>query len=131
MNPDIQITFEDLFSTKYELEKDKNWQKRIPEYAAEFQQAVIDVLIHKTIKTAEKYQVNTIMLSGGVAANTELRQQMSTAVNYRLPHSSFEIPHLDYTTDNAAMVAAAGYYKALRKKYTPWAKLSVDCNAKL
>ncbi len=115
----------------YELKKDKNYKKRIPEYCREFQQAAIDVLIKKTLKAAEEYKVKTIMLSGGVSANTELRKQMAEAVKSEIPTAKFKIPDLKYTTDNAAMIAAAGYFKASRKKFTPWQKLKVDCNAEL
>ncbi len=104
------------------------WRKRIPEYCFEFQQAAIDVLIHKTIKAAENYKVKTVMLSGGVAANLELRKQMAEKIKKEITNSNFLIPDLQYTTDNAAMIAAAGYFKALRKKFTPWRKLKADCN---
>ncbi|MBU4347826.1 tRNA (adenosine(37)-N6)-threonylcarbamoyltransferase complex transferase subunit TsaD [Patescibacteria group bacterium] len=103
----------------------------IPEYCHEFQQAVIDVLIHKTVKAAEKYGVKTVMLAGGVAANFELRKQMEKTIRTLIPNSQFLIPALQYTTDNAAMVAVAGYYKALRKEFTPWRKLKVDANLEL
>ncbi len=115
----------------YELKNDKNYKKRIPEYCYEFQQAVIDVLIAKTVKAAKEYKVKTVMLSGGVSANVELRKQMAEAVKSRVPNSKFQIPNLKYTTDNAAMIAAAGYFKAARKKFTPWQKLKVDCDAEL
>jgi N6-L-threonylcarbamoyladenine synthase len=113
------------------------WKKIIPEYCFEFQQAAIDVLIHKTIKAAEKLNAKTIMLSGGVAANLELRKQMKENVECRMSNVEFLIPDLKYTTDNAAMIATAGYFKALRKKFTPplrkqseasWQKLKADCN---
>ena len=112
----------------YAIKKDKNWKKRVPEYCYEFQQAVVDVLIRKTIKAAAEYKVKTIMLSGGVAANIELRKQMAEAVADQAPDMGFLIPELQYTTDNAAMVAAAGYFHALRKDFTPWQKLRADCN---
>src|SRR3989339_1011414 len=115
----------------YELKKDKDWKKRIPEYCREFQQAVADVLVSKTIKAAEKYKAKTVMLSGGVAANTELRQQLKEAVKNKLSKTDFSMPDLKYTTDNAAMVAAAGYFRARRKDFTPWEKLKVDCNLEL
>jgi N6-L-threonylcarbamoyladenine synthase len=115
----------------YELKKDKNWKKRKPEYSSEFQQAVVDVLISKTIKAAKKFGVKNIMLAGGVAANLELRKQMDEKIKNLIPVSIFNIPDLQYTTDNAVMVATAGYYKALRKKFTPWQKLKADCNLKL
>ena len=115
----------------YELQKDKNWKKRISEYCHEFQQAVVDVLIYKTIKAAEQYKVKTVMLSGGVSANKALRLQLEQAVKDKLNYVSFLMPELKYTTDNAAMIATAGYFKAQRKKFTPWQKLKVDSNLEL
>ncbi|NIA18332.1 MAG: tRNA (adenosine(37)-N6)-threonylcarbamoyltransferase complex transferase subunit TsaD [Actinobacteria bacterium] len=115
----------------YELKKNPNYKLQITNYCYEFQQAVIDVLISKTIKAAEEYKIKTIMLSGGVSANIELRKQMTEAIKSQVPNSQFLIPDLKYTTDNAAMIAAAGYYKARDKKFTPWRKLKVDCNAEL
>ncbi|MFH0891764.1 MAG: tRNA (adenosine(37)-N6)-threonylcarbamoyltransferase complex transferase subunit TsaD [Candidatus Falkowbacteria bacterium] len=114
----------------YDLKKDKNWEKRIPEYCHEFQRAVVDTLVFKTVKAAEKYKAKTVMLAGGVAANTELRTQLEKAVAEKLK-TAFVMPDLKYTTDNAAMVASAGYFRALKKDFTPWEKLRVDCNLEL
>ena len=129
----------------YELKKDptsplnskrlrgasQKWKMRIPEYSHEFQQAIIDVLIYKTIKAAEKYQVNTIMLSGGVSANRELRIQMTEKIKNQYPDIKFLVPDLKYTTDNAVMIAVAGYYKFKQKKITNWEDLGADCNFEL
>jgi N6-L-threonylcarbamoyladenine synthase len=99
----------------------------ISNYAHEFQQAAIDVLISKTIKAAKYYNVKTIMLAGGVSASLELRKQMASAVDSQIPDPQFLIPDLKYTTDNAAMIATAGYYKILRKQFTPIEKVKADC----
>lgn len=115
----------------YEVQKDKNYKNKITEYCHEFQQAVIDVLIHKTIKAAKEYKVKTVMLSGGVSANKELRNQLEQAVKSKLENTNFTMPDLKYTTDNAAMIATAGYFRAKQKKFIPWSKLKVDCNAEL
>jgi N6-L-threonylcarbamoyladenine synthase len=115
----------------YAIQKDNNFKNRVPEYAREFQQAVIDVLISKTIKAAKKYNVKTIMLAGGVSANRELRSQMTIIISSQIPNSYFLIPDLKYTTDNAAMIATAGYFKARRKKFTPIGKVLADCNIEL
>jgi len=115
----------------YGIQKNKNWKKKIPEYAYEFQQAVVEVLVHKTIKAALKYNCKNIMLSGGVAANTELRGQLENAVKNKLSGATLSIPELKYCTDNAAMVAAAGYFHAKRKNYTAWRKLKTDANKEL
>jgi N6-L-threonylcarbamoyladenine synthase len=113
---------------KYSFGKLKTSKSRVSEYAHEFQQAVIDVLVAKTVKAAKKYDVKTVMLSGGVSANRELRKQMEDAVNFNLQSSNFKLPELQYTTDNAAMIASAGYFKARRKKFALLDKVKVDCN---
>ena len=115
----------------YEIQKDKNWKKKISEYAYEFEQAVADVLVSKTVKAAKKYGVKNIMLSGGVAANIVLRNQLDNAVKNKLTGAKLIIPEFKYCTDNAAMIAVAGYFRAKRKKFTPWQKLRVDANLEL
>jgi N6-L-threonylcarbamoyladenine synthase len=115
----------------YKLQKDPNYKLRISNYCHEFQQSIIDVLIYKTIKAAKEFNVKSIMLAGGVSANTELRSQLKEAVDEQLSQGQLLIPDLKYTTDNAVMIATAGYYKALKNKYTSWDKLKTDCNLEL
>ncbi len=73
--------------------------------AASFQEAIIDVLVTKTVEAAKEYHVKQILLSGGVAANKQLRQRL-------LDNSPVEVlmPQQKYCTDNAAMIAACGYF---------------------
>lgn len=78
---------------------------------AEFQQAVVDVLVKKTVRAAKKHGVKTVMLGGGVAANSELRQQLGDAVADTLPSSTFHVPPSEYTVDNGAMIAVAAYLR--------------------
>jgi len=73
--------------------------------AASFQQAVVDVLIAKTVQAAERLAVKQILVCGGVAANRALRQGFAS--NSPLP---VKIPPANLCTDNAAMVAACGYH---------------------
>ncbi|MDP2736403.1 MAG: tRNA (adenosine(37)-N6)-threonylcarbamoyltransferase complex transferase subunit TsaD [bacterium] len=115
----------------YEIQKDSRWKKKIPEYAHEFEQAVAEVLVYKTIKAALKYNCQNIMLSGGVAANIELRSQLAQAVENKLYKAKLIIPEFKYCTDNAAMIATAGYFRAKRKKFTPWQKLKAEANQEL
>lgn len=115
----------------YALKKDKAWRKKIPAYAAEYQQAIIDCLVAKTIKAAKKHQVKTVLLAGGVSANKELRRQLAEAVAVKLPGVGFGLPELQYTTDNAAMIASAAYFLAREKHYTPWQKISTNPNLDL
>jgi tRNA A37 threonylcarbamoyltransferase TsaD len=68
------------------------------------------------------------MLSGGVSANLELRKQLEANVIKKLPFTNFCLPGLEYTTDNAAMIASAGYFKVRDKKIISWQKLKPDPN---
>ena len=98
-------------SKKYKIPSS---QFLVPNLCASFQQAAIDVLIAKTIKAAVEYKVKTIMLGGGVAANQELRKQMSMAIKKQLPITNYQLPILKYCADNAAMIGLAGYWKYQR-----------------
>ena len=80
--------------------------------AASFQAAVTDVLVEHTIEAAEKYNINTIAIAGGVAANSELREKMTREAGKKNISVLFPPPVL--CTDNAAMIACAGYYSYLK-----------------
>jgi len=77
--------------------------------AASFQQAVVTDLVERTLAAAETARVQTILVSGGVACNSLLRRQFAQAGRARALQVFFPSPVL--STDNAAMIAAAGYYK--------------------
>jgi len=115
----------------YQLERNPKQSARLSEYAAEFQQAAIDVLVAKTIKAVRAFNCRTVMLSGGVAANSELRRQLADAVKQGLSGVKLIIPQLAYCTDNAAMIATAGYYRAKRGDFRPWQKLRTEPNQEL
>jgi len=78
----------------------------VADLAASFQAAVIEVLYAKTIQAARQYAVKEIVIGGGVAANQALRAAFAVQSEFKV-----HIPPLKYCTDNAAMVAAAGYYR--------------------
>ncbi|HHP50961.1 MAG TPA: tRNA (adenosine(37)-N6)-threonylcarbamoyltransferase complex transferase subunit TsaD [Moorella mulderi] len=86
--------------------------------AASFQEAVVDVLVGKSIEAARRKKARSLLLVGGVAANRRLRSRMEEeARKIGLPLFS---PPLNLCTDNAAMIACAGYYKYLRKEFASW-----------
>ncbi|NQV00794.1 MAG: tRNA (adenosine(37)-N6)-threonylcarbamoyltransferase complex transferase subunit TsaD [Parcubacteria group bacterium] len=99
--------------------------------AASFQQAAIDVLIKKTIKAAKEYKVKNVMLSGGVAANQELRKQMAQSVKKELPNSNFYIPDYILCTDNAAMIATVAFHKKKPVPKQSWLQVEANANLKL
>lgn len=121
---DFNFSFSGLkTSLRYCLQKDSCWKKNIPEYCHEYQQAIIDVLIHKTIKAAQKFNIKTVMLAGGVIANTELKHQFKKQIKQKLPNIKYKIPDTEYTTDNAAMIGSVGYFKAKNKHFISWQDL--------
>lgn len=82
--------------------------------AASFQEAVVDVLVKKTARAAKKYDVKSLLLAGGVSANTLLRARMKElGDDMGVP---VHVPEMKYTMDNAAMVGVAGYFRAQDKK---------------
>jgi N6-L-threonylcarbamoyladenine synthase len=95
------------------------------DFAASFQAAVVDVLVTKTINVAQEYNVCQILLAGGVAANKPLRETLTA----RSPFPVI-IPPFILCTDNAAMIAACGYFR-FRAGHTSDMALDVIPNLKL
>ncbi len=112
-------------------QKIKLTQQNINHLAASFQQAALDVLIHKTIKAAQEYQVKTILLSGGVAANPELRNQLAKAIQNKLNKIEFYLPKIEHCGDNAAMICAAAGFKKKPASLQSWSRIETNANLKL
>ncbi|XOB41282.1 MAG: tRNA (adenosine(37)-N6)-threonylcarbamoyltransferase complex transferase subunit TsaD [Candidatus Nealsonbacteria bacterium] len=115
-------------SQPMKIKKSKNYVRAM---AHETQQAIIDVLIYKTIKAAKEYKVKSIILGGGVSANKELRKQFKTAIKKQLLTVKYRIPDKKYSTDNALMIAVTAYYHLTKNKNKRWKKFSVDANLRL
>jgi len=86
-------------------------EPRVPvaDVAASFQQAVVDVLVKTTLRAVQRTGVDAVMLGGGVAANTALREQLTEKAGRR--RVTVRIPPKELCTDNAAMVAVSGYFR--------------------
>ncbi len=86
--------------------------------AASFQRAAIDVLVGKTLRAARAFGANAIMISGGVAANRELRKRFKLEIQKleKLRNLDLLIPDFRFCTDNASIIGAAGYIALLRKR---------------
>ncbi len=81
------------------------------EVAKEFQNAVVEVLVAKTLRAAQKLKVKSVILGGGVAANKKLRESLAEALQKELPHSILYLPHPKLTGDNALMIALAAHFQ--------------------
>lgn len=94
-----------------------NCDKLTLDLVASFQRAIIEDLVGKTLAAAEAYNVATLFVTGGVAANQELRQTFEReAARQDLP---VYFPSRPLSTDNAAMIAAAAYPKFLAQEFAP------------
>lgn len=88
----------------------------VADLAASFQLAVVDVLCHKAMKAANQLQLSTIVLTGGVSANTALRTTLQAQC---LQHNyQFICPDVHLSTDNAAMIGSAAYYTYQHKQHS-------------
>jgi N6-L-threonylcarbamoyladenine synthase len=89
---------------------------KIEDLAASFQLTVVETLIDKLIRAAYDKEIGRVALAGGVSANSALRQQLLE----RGKKEGLEVllPPLEYSTDNAAMIAAAAYYKFKKKQFS-------------
>ena len=94
----------------------KNEPFDIPDVCASFQEAVVEVLCEKALKAAQMHGISTVALAGGVAANSRLRAALQDLGSQR--SIKVFMPSLELCTDNAAMIALAGFYHFSEKATT-------------
>jgi N6-L-threonylcarbamoyladenine synthase len=128
---DYDFSFAGLKTAVLYLIRDLNEAgiKKLPieAIAKEFQDAVIEVLVTKTMRAAKEYKAKTVMISGGVAANSGLRQSFA---NYSNDYKIL-FPPQELTTDNAAMIAMAGYINYQLGKAFNFENIKADANLTL
>ena len=100
------------FRTSHGLTDDQALPDTFVDHVAyAFQESVVDVLVHKTIRAAQQHTIATVLLAGGVSANTRLREKTQQDLAQQLPHIACLSPTMTYCVDNAAMIATAAYYR--------------------
>lgn len=126
-SPDYDFSFSGLkTAVLYYVQKNKINKKQM---AAEIQQAIIDVLLKKTIKAAKSFNAKTIILGGGVSANKELKKQFAKKIKTDLPGAEFLFPQIDHSTDNGLMAAVTAYFD--KNKKASWKTLKANANLRI
>jgi len=116
-----------LYDFKNQSKTKRKSKEYIQAMAAETQQAIIDVLIQKTIKAGKNKKAKTIILGGGVTANKELRKQLKKRA--KKEKIKLFIPETKYSTDNAVMTAITAFYLWQKKK--TWKDIKANANLKI
>ena len=118
-----------LYTVRDNLKSDPEFiAHNLPDLAASLQQAIIDILMDKLDKAVKQSGVKTVAIGGGVSANSGVRDAVA---KYCKKHGlKAFIPAREFTTDNAAMVAMAGYFKYLAGEFcsyesVPYARVNI------
>ena len=97
--------------------------------AASFEQAVVDVLVAKTVRAARQHGVRMVLIGGGVAANRKLRDELGRALKKTMPGVHYLLPDVRLTGDNALMIALVAYFH--RNEKMTWRGLQADPSMRL
>jgi len=138
---DFDFSFSGLKTAVLYLAKDLKAKKKLPSLkdfmAFEVEEAITDVLVKKTLTAAKKYEVRSLILGGGVSANSRLKEKFSAEINRLCPELFFFVPEPFLATDNALMVAVAAFFE-LKKRKKPlnfknyhWKKIEADANLRI
>lgn len=131
---DLNFSFSGLkTAVLYETQgKDLADRAYVADVAASFQAAALEVLVAKTLRAAKKYGARHVFMGGGVSANKALRRALREKFRKEMPETDVDFPPFRFTTDNALMIAIAGYYHIVQGKgITDYKKLKADMNLRL
>lgn len=101
------------------------WKTRTEDFCASIEQTIVEVLVEKTMQAVKMHHPKGVLLVGGVSANAYLRASLGKRLQQDAPETAFFPSDRMYITDNAAMIAAAGYWNLQRGKTTNWKKIDV------
>lgn len=107
-------------------EEQRGNEIRKKDLACSFQKVVVEVITKKTLKALKDYRVNNLIVAGGVAANKGIRERLEEEC--KKEKINLTVPEFRFCTDNAAMIAASGYYAYIRGDR---ADLTLNANSSL
>lgn len=123
------ILYHHRYHHRKQSSKTQKSKAYLQEMCFEIQQAVIDVLIKKTIKAVKDFNAKSLILGGGVSANQELRKQFKNKLEKELPEVKFFVPEIKLSTDNALMTAITGFYH--KNETIDWQKIKAEANLRI
>lgn len=131
-NDNYNFSFSGLKSAVINLNhnaQQRNEEINVNDLCCSFQEAVTDVLVSKSLKACREYDVKQLIVAGGVSANKGLKEKL----NKENSDSNLEIciPSIKYCTDNAVMIACAGYYRYLKNDTLDSLDLNADASLEL
>jgi N6-L-threonylcarbamoyladenine synthase len=127
-----EFSFSGLKTAVRNLVKDKEMSESEKKHVArEFEDSVAEVLWEKTRAALEEKGARTLVVSGGVSANTHIRRVFEKNIREQFPEVTLLIPAPNLSTDNAVMIGLAGYYRAQRREFADIEMLRANGNLSL
>lgn len=115
-----QVSWEQISKQKVFSKSD---EQTLFDLCASLEEAIISVLVSKTMKAAKKYKIKSILAGGGVAANQSLRDRLQSSIINSESSIKFFVPPRNLCTDNGAMIASAAFFN---NKEINWQKVNAD-----
>ncbi len=103
--------------------KNKGVQESVDRFAAEIQEAVVDVLVKKTLRAVQRHKPRSLLLAGGVAANSRLREKFLSEIKAKKLEVALHVPNPKLCTDNASYIAS---FAEFNNSPLPWQKVSAN-----
>ncbi|HET8581253.1 MAG TPA: tRNA (adenosine(37)-N6)-threonylcarbamoyltransferase complex transferase subunit TsaD [Candidatus Paceibacterota bacterium] len=122
---DLDFSFSGL-KTAVRVYKEKHPETEDAAIARAFEDAVGDILAAKTRTALEETGAQTLIIGGGVSANTYLRDRLARMLGAEFPQTALLLPPPSRATDNALMIALAGYFRAVRHEYADPAAIRAE-----
>jgi len=121
-----------LYDYKKRPKKIRESKEYIVEMAKEAQEAIVEVLVKKTIRAVKEFKAKSIILGGGVSANERLKTVFGEKINKMAVKPILLFPEKRLATDNAQMVALCGYFYWLKSdKIKNWKNIKVYANLRI
>jgi N6-L-threonylcarbamoyladenine synthase len=128
-DPSLEMSFSGLKTAVRRIVEEEHKKlkgKRLDDLCASVETGIVDVLVAKTMKAIKMHPVRSFVLVGGVSANKRLRTELEMMIPYHFPNVAMLETPVKFSTDNAAMIAAAGAWRYLKGERHDWKKIDAE-----